>query len=473
MEYDKINNLLLSEDNESEKLSKFVTREYVRVNSLSKTYNENKSIRFKTPMLRSNLCDYSDAYILVKDKIVVTAPGVNNDANNIRDKRNRPVMLKNNAPFVSCITRINGELIEDADDLDIVMPMYNLVEYSKNYRKTIGSLYNYYRDELSDDADDNNFGNIKVVNSNTFKYKNKIIGNTYDVDARIPNPDPATAAANPRVSNPNYNVNENGKKEIELAIPLKYLGNFWRALNILLISCEISLELKWDKNFAITSLEQRDIGGGNRDNELTGASLEITKCELYVPVVTLSKDDEIKLLTYLKSGFKREIIWNKYRSQMTTEAINNNLNILVDPTFTNVNRLFVLAYQTADDRQSYSQFYLPKVMVKDYNVIIDKLTFFDLPIKTEEETYEKIIDIGRNNEHTTGYLLDYDYFKKHYKLIATDLSKQHVLQENEDLIQQINFIERLTEAANVFVIIEKKENTILEFSQNFANVIYK
>ena len=412
MEYDKINNLLLSEDNESEKLSKFVTREYVRVNSLSNTYNENKSIRFKTPMLRSNLCDYSDAYILVKDKIVVTAPGVNNDANNIRDKRNRPVMLKNNAPFVSCITRINGELIEDADDLDIVMPMYNLVEYSKNYRKTIGSLYNYYRDELSDDADDNNFGNIKVVNSNTFKYKNKIIGNTYDVDARIPNTDPATAAANPRVSNPNYNVNENGKKEIELAIPLKYLGNFWRALNILLISCEISLELKWDKNCAINSLEQRDIGGGNRDNELTGASLEITKCELYVPVVTLSKDDEIKLLTYLKSGFKREIIWNKYRSQMTTEAINNNLNILVDPTFTNVNRLFVLAYQTTDDRQSYSQFYLPKVMVKDYNVIIDKLTFFDLPIKTEEETYEKIIDIGRNNEHTTGYLLDYDYFLK-------------------------------------------------------------
>ena len=126
---------------------------------------------------------------------------------------------------------------------------------------------------------------------------------------------------------------------------------------------------------------------------------------------------------------------------MTTEEANNNLNILIDPTFTNVNRLFVLAYQTADDRQSYSQFYLPKVMVKDYNVIIDKLAFFDLPIKTEEEeAYEKIIDIGRNNEYTTGNLLDYDYFKKYYKLIAIDLSKQQVLQENEDLIQQINFI---------------------------------
>ena len=406
-------------------------------------------------MLRSNLCDYSDAYILVKGTITVTAPGVNNNANNTRDKRNRPLILKNNAPFVSCITRINGELIEDANDLDIVIPMYNLLEYSKNYRKTIGSLYNYYRDELSDDTDDNNFDNINVVNSNTFKYKNKITGNTYNVNAGAQG----------------YVVNKNGTQDVELAIPLKYLGNFWRALNIPLISCEVFFELKWDKNCIITSLEQRDIGGGNRDNAPTGATLSINDCKLYVPAVTLSKDDEIKLLTNLKSGFKREIIWNKYRSQMTTEAINNNLNILIYPTFTNVNILFVLAYQNVDDRQSYDEFYLPKVMVKDYNVIIDKLAFFDFPIKTKEEAYEKIIDISRNNEYTTGNLLDYDYFKKYYKLIAIDLSKQQVLQENEDLIQQINFIGRLTEAA-VFIIIEKKEKTILEFSQNLANVIY-
>ena len=112
-------------------------------------------------------------------------------------------------------------------------------------------------------------------------------------------------------------------------------------------------------------------------------------------------------------------------------------------------------------------------MVKDYNVIIDKLAFFDLPIKTEEEASEKVIDNSRNNEHTTGNSLDYDYFKKYYNLIAIDLSKQQVLQENEDLIQQINFIGKLEEAANVFIIIEKKENTKLEFSQNLANVIYK
>ena len=263
MEYDKINNLLLSEDNESEKLSKFVTREYVRVNSLSNAYDENKSIRFKTPMLRSNLCNYSDAYILVTGTITVTAPGANNNANNVRDKRNKPLILKNYAPFVSCITRINGELIEDADDLDIVMPLHNLLKYSKKYRKTIGSLYNYYRDELSDDADDNNFDNIKVINSNTFKYKNKITGTTYNVNAGALG----------------YDVNKNVAQEVELAIPLKYLGNFWRALNIPLTSCEVSLELKWDKNCIITSLELRDIGGGNRDNAPTGATLAINDCK--------------------------------------------------------------------------------------------------------------------------------------------------------------------------------------------------
>ena len=407
MKYDKINDLLRSEElgsaavSESEKLSKFVTRQYVRVNSLSNTYDENKSIRFKTPMLRSDLCDCSDAYILVNGTITVTA---NAGANNVRDKKDRKLILKNNAAFVSCITRINNELIEDADDLDIVMPMYNLLEYSKNYRKTMGSLYNYYRELTNDNIRANSvFNNIREVHSNTFKYKNKIIGNTYDVDAGADG----------------YDVNKNGTQTIELAIPFKYLGNFWRALNMPLISCEVSLELKWNKNCVITSLERRELDAPavGRDGAPTGASLAINDCKLYVPVVTLSKDDEIKLLTNLKSGFTREIIWNKYRSQMTTEAANNNLNILIDPTFTNVNRLFVLAYQNANDRQSFSTFYLPRVMVKDFNVKLDKLAFFNLPIKTEEEAYEKIIDISRNNEYTTANLLDYDYFKNYLTLI--------------------------------------------------------
>ena len=151
-----------------------------------------------------------------------------------------------------------------------------------------------------------------------------------------------------------------------------------------LISCEVSLELKWNKNCVITSLEQRQVDAGPPvvNGSPTGATLNINDSDLYVPVVILSKDDEIKLLTNLKSGFTREIKWNKYRSQMSTEAINNNLNILIDSAFTNANRLFVLAYEAAVDRQSFSQFYLPRVMVKDFNVIIDKLAFFDLPIKT-------------------------------------------------------------------------------------------
>ena len=148
-----------------------------------------------------------------------------------------------------------------------------------------------------------------------------------------------------------------------------------------LISCEVSLELKWNKNCVITSLKEVQIDAGPPvvNAPPTGATFAINDCKLYIPVVTLSKDDEIKLLTNLKSGFTREITWNKYRSQMSTEATNNNLNILIDTTFTNVNRLFVITYPINDNnnRQSFSYFSLPSIMVKDYNVIIDKLTFFD------------------------------------------------------------------------------------------------
>ena len=116
------------------------------------------------------------------------------------------------------------------------MSIYNLLEYSKNYRKTVGSLYSCYRDELTDDGNDN-FANRNTVNSEAFKYKNKITGNTCNVNSTILFP-----AGNARINNPNYVANNSGKKSIELAIPLKYLGNSWRALNIPLISCEVSLE---------------------------------------------------------------------------------------------------------------------------------------------------------------------------------------------------------------------------------------
>ena len=189
------------------------------------------------------------------------------------------------------------------------MPMYNLLEYSKNHKKTIGSLYNYYRDELNDDANLNNFANNNVVISNSFQYKHKIIGNTYNIDSTI-----VPAAGGARVANPNYDANNSGKKNVELAIPLKYLGNFWRALIMSLINCQVSLELKWDKNCVITSQQIGiNLDGGNTAAP-TGATLAINDCKLYVLIVTLSKNDETKLLTNLKLRFTREIEWNKYRS---------------------------------------------------------------------------------------------------------------------------------------------------------------
>ena len=157
-----------------------------------------------------------------------------------------------------------------------------------------------------------------------------------------------------------------------------------------------------------------------------GLEYQITDTKLCAPVVTLSKENDIKLLQQLKSGFKRTIKWNKYRSQMTVQPQNNNLNYLIDPTFTNVNRLLVLSFErdnASDNRHSFSLYYLPNVEMKDFNVLIDGKSFFDLPVKNEGETYEKIIEMSNNNDYTTGNLLDFAYFKKNYKLIAIDLSK--------------------------------------------------
>ena len=155
----------------------------------------------------------------------------------------------------------------------------------------------------------------------------------------------------------------------------------------------------------------------------------MTDTKLYVPVATLSKEDYIKLLEQLKSGFKRTIKCNKCRSQMTIQPKNNNLNDLIDPTFTSVYRLFVLSFprnNNTGSRYSFSNYYVPNVRVNDFNVLIDGKSFFDFPVKNEEEAYEEIID---NNDYTTGNLLDLAYYKKHYKLIAIDLSKQTKLKD--------------------------------------------
>ena len=159
----------------------------------------------------------------------------------------------------------------------------------------------------------------------------------------------------------------------------------------------------------------------------TGLEFKITDTKLYVPVVTLSKEIDTKLLEQLKTGFKRTIKWSKYRSQMTVQPQNNNLNYLIDPTFINVHRLFVLSFtrtNTGDSRDSFSDYYVPNVEIKDFNVLIDGKSFFDLPVKNEEEAYEKIIEMSNNNDYTIGSLLDFAYFKENYRLTAADLSKQ-------------------------------------------------
>ena len=169
------------------------------------------------------------------------------------------------------------------------------------------------------------------------------------------------------------------------------------------------------------------------------AIFEIADIKLYVPLVTLSKENDKKLLEQLKSGFERTIKWNKYRSQMTIQPKNDNLNYLIDPTIMSVNRLFVLSFprkNNTDSRYSFSNYYVPKGKINDFNILIDGKSFFDLSVKNEEEAYEKIIEMSNNNDYTNVNLLDYAFLKKHYKLIAIDLSKQTKLKDP----QQINFI---------------------------------
>ena len=229
------------------------------------------------------------------------------------------------------------------------MPMCNLIEYSKNYSKTTGSLWNYYRDELTDDRNTNNDPNKNVINSESFKYKTSVTGSTYNVNEKITNEEGNV------IDNPAYDANKIGKKEVEIAVPLKYLSNFWRTLDMPLTNCEVSLILTWSRKCVITSMKRRIITNTRqRDTSPTNATFQITDTKLYVPIVTLSTENNKRLLEQLRTGFKRTINWNKYRSEMTNQTQNNNLNHLIDPTFTKVNRLFILSFVNENDRTSFS-----------------------------------------------------------------------------------------------------------------------
>ena len=199
MEYQKIANLL---DNTLDQPSKFRTKNWVEINDESEeSYSTGSDIKFKTTMLRSNLCDYADAYILVKGTITITGAG-NDDAAKRLDERNKGVIFKNCAPFTKCISRINNTDIDNAQDIDIVMPMYNLIEYSDNYSKTSESLWQYYKDDPNDN----------ITQSESFKSKMNITRKT-------------PAAGN--------------TKDVEIIVQLKYLNNFWITLDFLSVNCEV------------------------------------------------------------------------------------------------------------------------------------------------------------------------------------------------------------------------------------------
>ena len=380
MEYQKIANLI---DDASNQPSKFRTKNLVEINDESRgAYNVNSQIKFKTTMLKSSLCDYSDTYILVKGTISVNNTAAAGAAAN---NTNKKVIFKNCAPFTNCISKINNTQIDNAKDIDIVMPMYNLIEYSDNYAKTTGSLWQYCKDIPALNANDEII--VFDVNSFTdsFNFKVKFTGQTEN----------------------------NGTKDVEIMVPLKYLSNFWRTLEMPLINCEVNLILTWSSTCVLIAT-----GVPNQAD----TKLILTDTKLYVPVVTLSTQENTKFFQQLKSGFKRVINWKKYLSKPELLAQNPNLNHLIEPSFQGAIRLFVLAFENDDDRTSDEQYDLPTIEITDYNIMINGENFFDQPIKNKKITYDNIrkIAIGQGDDNTTGCLLDYPYFANTYKMIAVD-----------------------------------------------------
>ena len=262
------------------------------------------------------------------------------------------------------------------------MPMYNLIEYSGNYSDTSGSLWDFKRDEIVNNADVTNDNNAP-----SFKYKANLIGNT---------------------------ENNGTKNGVKIAIPLKYLSNFWRSLEMPLINCKVELSLKWYEECILSS-------AGNN------ATFEITDAKLYVPIVTLSVEDNAKLSKLLGEGFKISIYWNKYKVVDNTVVSINNANEdkyireRLDASYQGVKRLFVLAYDnTAGENQgsinSFKKYFLPRVKMENYNIEIDGRNFYDQSINDSNKQYDEVrkTSAGQGDDYTTGCLLDFAYFEKKY-----------------------------------------------------------
>ena len=270
----------------------------------------------------------------------------------LQNNTNKKVIFKNSAPFTNCLSEINNTQIDNAKDIDIVIPMYNLIEYSDNCEKTTGRLWQYCKDILA--RNDNNEIAVFTRNNltNSFNFKVKSTGQT----------------------------GNNETKDVEIMVPLKYLSNFWRTLEMPLINCEVNLILTWSSTCVLIST--------NAQNQ--NATFAITDTKLYVPVVALSTQENTNFLQQLESGFKRVINWNKYLSKPELLAQNPNLNHLIEPSFQGVNRLFVLAFENDDHRSSTRRSNLPTVEIKDYNIMINGENFFDQPIKNNKVTNENI-----------------------------------------------------------------------------------
>ena len=280
--------------------------------------------------------------------------------------------------------------------------------------------------------------------------------------------------------NDDINVNN-----VKIAVPLKYVSIFFRSLEVPLVYCKIDLELTWHKYCMISSV-----------NAAAGqvVSFMITNTRLYVPVVTLSTKDNNNLTKQLNEGFKRTIYWNQYVSKPFTKqaAIKTRItSIALDAAFQEVNRLFVLAFEDtrtdeASDapaprnlaanrviRTTYRKYFVPRVDITSYNVLIDGGNFYDQPINDSIRKYDDFrkIATGKGDNYATGCSLDYDYFKKHYQLIAVDLSKQREFDADPRAIQQIEFIGMVKTRSNLFAILEKSKETILEFYKGTAKVM--
>ena len=368
-----------------------------------------------------NACDYA----LVDGTIRGT--GGNN---------NTRLALKNCAPFTKCNLEINDEHVDTAENLDITIPMYNLIEYSDNYQDSSTTLYQYKRDEPPE-ADAIN--DLTTDTSSCFKYKVDLLGNPV-LDGNI------------------------AKRSVKVVIPLKYLSNFFRSLEMPLINCKIKLNLTWKKECVLST------DNGN-------AVFIINDTKIYVPVVTLSKEDNKDFIEQQNKGFQRFIYWNEYKTKEINENADANVfkYINLDRSFQGVNRLFVMAYNRANGqptRNGQRKYYLPRINLEKYNAIIDGRNFYDNSIESDIEKYRELkkVKIGKGEDYTTGSLLDFNYFDKHYKLVAADLSKQKELDADPRAIQQIEFKYMLGTNSTIYWVLEKSKETILEFYKGTVKV---